>query len=366
METSAQAAWVMIPSSREGESMSSFHLNGHAAVFLLTGSALAGSDAWVIESGDVSVQSQTTVATAGTLVGDWDAELNPGGTQTIPGLFGGSGNNPIALSLDQVNAGGGSFAVTGDFGLNVDTELQLISVESMAIEMAAGSSIPFDSSVVMLYETFRSVSPDSLYIGGFEVPVPLASGQLDAWSFSQVGIANGALVETGVVDEWAFALPATLAIAASGVVGESPVALPPVLLPVLLTGTYIDSDDGGSIVIQFDDSVDETEVFDPPTSLPDVPLPLPTILPPGSAANVVLSMMSDSIAFQLGASVQISAAPDVLDVPGDATGDGMVGVDDLLALISQWGPCSGCSADFNGDDMVGVDDLLTILESWGL
>lgn len=346
--------------------MTRLSLNAPVAVFLLAGPALAGSDAWVIESSDVSVQSQTTVATVGTLVGDWDADLNPQGTQTRPGLFGGTGNLPVALTLDQVNSGGGTFTVAGEFSLNVDVDLQLISVESMVLDMTPGSSIPFDSSIVMLYETFRSVSPDSVYFGGFEVPVPIASGQLDAWSFSQLGIANGVLVEGGVAGEWTFALPAAMSIAASGVVGEAPVDLPPVLLPVLLTGTYISNADGESISIQFDESIEESEVFDPPTALPDVPLPLPTILPPGDVANVVLSMASDSIVFQIGASVQLTAAPDVLDVPGDATGDGMVGVDDLLALISQWGPCSGCSADFNGDGLVGVDDLLKILESWGL
>ena len=46
-------------------------------------------------------------------------------------------------------------------------------------------------------------------------------------------------------------------------------------------------------------------------------------------------------------------------------GDGMVNVDDLLAVIGNWGPCSGCAADTNGDDVVNVDDLLTVIGTWG-
>ena len=52
-------------------------------------------------------------------------------------------------------------------------------------------------------------------------------------------------------------------------------------------------------------------------------------------------------------------------LPGDANGDGQVNVDDLLIVISSWGPCQGCTADFNLDGMVGVDDLLTLLANWG-
>ena len=54
----------------------------------------------------------------------------------------------------------------------------------------------------------------------------------------------------------------------------------------------------------------------------------------------------------------------VTDVPGDLNGDGVVGVDDLLVLLSQWGSCGGCPADINGDGEVGVDDLLELLANF--
>lgn len=49
----------------------------------------------------------------------------------------------------------------------------------------------------------------------------------------------------------------------------------------------------------------------------------------------------------------------------DVTGDGVVGTDDLLEVIGQWGSCVGCESDFNGDGIVGTDDLLLLLASWG-
>ncbi len=53
------------------------------------------------------------------------------------------------------------------------------------------------------------------------------------------------------------------------------------------------------------------------------------------------------------------------DCPQDLDGDGTVGVDDLLATIEVWGPCSGCPADTDGSGTVDVDDLLAVVASWG-
>ena len=55
---------------------------------------------------------------------------------------------------------------------------------------------------------------------------------------------------------------------------------------------------------------------------------------------------------------------------GDAVlnGDGVVGILDLLILLTVWGPCpdcDDCQADLDGDCSVGVLDLLTLLANWG-
>jgi outer membrane protein assembly factor BamB len=49
--------------------------------------------------------------------------------------------------------------------------------------------------------------------------------------------------------------------------------------------------------------------------------------------------------------------------PADVNEDGVVGVDDLLAVISLWGSPGG-PADVNGDGIVGVDDLLLVVSAW--
>jgi hypothetical protein len=60
--------------------------------------------------------------------------------------------------------------------------------------------------------------------------------------------------------------------------------------------------------------------------------------------------------------------PAVLSVPGDIDGDGAVGVEDLVALITAWGACpidAECPADLNGDGVVDVADLVSLIVNWG-
>ena len=57
----------------------------------------------------------------------------------------------------------------------------------------------------------------------------------------------------------------------------------------------------------------------------------------------------------------------------DVNDSGMVNVDDLLAIIQDWGmvgeggkrPAGDCAPLPLGDCMVNVDDLLSVIASWG-
>ena len=53
-----------------------------------------------------------------------------------------------------------------------------------------------------------------------------------------------------------------------------------------------------------------------------------------------------------------------LSCPADVTGDGVVDVLDLLAVLAEWGQHSG-PADITGDGLVDTLDLLEILGAWG-
>jgi hypothetical protein len=52
--------------------------------------------------------------------------------------------------------------------------------------------------------------------------------------------------------------------------------------------------------------------------------------------------------------------------PPDQDGDGDVDVNDLVALVTAWGPCEGfCPADLTFDGEVDPEDLAAVLNAWG-
>ena len=55
--------------------------------------------------------------------------------------------------------------------------------------------------------------------------------------------------------------------------------------------------------------------------------------------------------------------------PGDANGDGIVGIEDFLIVLGSWGDCPRpcppyCPADFDEDCEVGINDFLIVIGNW--
>jgi len=54
---------------------------------------------------------------------------------------------------------------------------------------------------------------------------------------------------------------------------------------------------------------------------------------------------------------------------GDVDGDGMVGINEFMQVLADWGPCprlpAPCESDYNRDGIVGINDLLIALSRWG-
>ena len=57
--------------------------------------------------------------------------------------------------------------------------------------------------------------------------------------------------------------------------------------------------------------------------------------------------------------------PDGCQCPSDLTGDGSVGVDDLLLVLLEWGYCPWCDTELTGDGRVDIDELLQLIGDWG-
>ena len=52
-------------------------------------------------------------------------------------------------------------------------------------------------------------------------------------------------------------------------------------------------------------------------------------------------------------------------IVGDVNCDGTVDVEDVLSVVSNWGPCAGvCAEDIVPDQNINVSDLLLVIANW--
>ena len=126
---------------------------------------------------------------------------------------------------------------------------------------------------------------------------------------------------------------------------------------------------GGAIEDQGNFGSPFEPITSPPSYTPDEPLSTFDGMPVEGVwtVHVVVRDFHPAHTFQdWGLTISRAAVPvDPEDCAADVNGDGMIDVNDLVAVIMAWGPCADCPADVDGDGMVDVDDLVTIISRWG-
>jgi hypothetical protein len=96
-----------------------------------------------------------------------------------------------------------------------------------------------------------------------------------------------------------------------------------------------------------------------------VPLPLPTILPPGATANLLMNgtFSEGTSSSSLSASLQADGAA---ACAGDLDSSDTVDAADIGLLLIAFGDCTGlCPADLDGDDAVTAADIGLLLLAFG-
>ncbi|GAB4545831.1 MAG: hypothetical protein Tsb0013_04010 [Phycisphaerales bacterium] len=255
-----------------------------------------------------------TVDTNGTLIGDWDATTNPGGTRTKPtGSFldfpGPSENLPVptdvSLALDTTLA----TQTSGLFGLTLDAGS--VSIDGLALDLLSGAPVSSAVGASVSFASFSTASPNFFYPA---VPVDLALGDatIDSLQLTQTGApAIGSATPTGAFTfDIAVQIP-TLLSGSATFQGES---IPFADVPFLLTLAGELTRDIGAATFTggFDVVLDETMMVDIP--LEAFPAELPTF---GTAtAGVVLSLNADALSFAIDAGVTIGADGVVVPAPG--------------------------------------------------
>jgi hypothetical protein len=235
---------------------------------------------------------QAGVQTSGTLIGDWDAAANPTGTRTKPGLSGSFGNEEnVAVNVDNFDVGLDETINTdtsGAFSMDIDQTLGTVQLSNYTANFLTGGDLSLPIGVTIQYESFRSRSPSSIYPGGIPITLPIGNATVSALSFAQSGPGIGTITPgatPNVFDVQVIAL-AQLTLTVD-ILGQS-FDIPQAPTPIALGGELVVN--GSNATLSALRPIAFVQGTQPNQALPQFALPLPTVLPPGGIANVLLDL----------------------------------------------------------------------------
>ncbi len=345
------------------------HYTPIAAYLLLTaGITTAAPSTFTIDSesstatGSLGLNGDTT----GTLIGDYDADTNPEGTQTRPGFFGGSGNNAIPIELSLGSTTEIDTAPAGSFTIDADTEALTATLDGFSADLLNGDTIASSLDISFLYETFRTINPSSLYPGGIALPLSFDAGELTTLTLTQSApAAPGALIPQGDGSfTFAAAVPVQFTIAGS-TLGGAPIDPGPTDIILPIAGTYTPNLDGSATVALELDLADFSESIDtsglPP--LPEIPFDLPTLT--GDTASVLLNLALNTLTIEGSGAVSILATAEPAGCnPADiAQPFGVLDLSDIGAFVNAF-ITQDSAADLNTDGIYDLADLAAFVTAF--
>ncbi|MGE3109053.1 MAG: hypothetical protein AB7G11_11575 [Phycisphaerales bacterium] len=314
-------------------------------------------------SSQISTDVSATTALTGSLIGNFDAVSNPTGTRTIPGLIGGdtTGNYPIPISGTAGFSGADTTHPAGQFTFNLDTELLTATVAGLSLDMLSGAPIGVTLGLVVQWDTFRTRQPTSVFLGGIPIPIPFGQVQLSMLTLSQTELTGVGLVTENGPGEYSVALIAPVTVMGQIDVLGTMQAIGPFTIPLPLQVEVTTSGNTATARFGFDAEIQQEIPF--MVDLPaDQAIDLPTVLPPGSAAHLLLNGSVEGIALDvsLGSSVMASGERQARN-PADWNNDGIVNSLDFMAFMVDF---FLLSADFNADTRTNSQDFYDFMGAY--
>lgn len=262
-------------------------------------------------SGNLSISANTQ----GTLVGNYDPDTNPTGTRTKPGVFGSFGpteNVPVNVSIGAAIGGNINRQASGTFRATVDGNTNTITFENLSVNFLANGPAALPVTLTIAGESFRTRNPNSTYILPSQgISFPIGTVNLSQFNAVQTGVGVGVLTPTGP-DQYDFTAGVQVDLTfAADFLGNPFAQTVPFVLP--LQGQVVVS--GTNALITSLQPLNFSQTFNPNLDLPPFEFGLPTILPPGSTANLIFDLMLEEIGLNVDLDVALRAEGTLVPEP---------------------------------------------------
>jgi len=298
------------------------------------------------------------------IVGNFNPSTNPGGAQTRPGPVGGSGNVPISC-LGSLSIGGDVGAVpSGAFRLVVDTGNLTATIEDFTLDYFGGVPADIATHVLLSTTTFRTFSPDALFLGATQPPIAVGPAQINSLVISQTSDAQQALIVEQDVGTYQVTLQLDVSYALSmTAMGQTVRSGEPFSATLPLYGTIVVGE-GGTASVSFE--LSHVQTLQQPLGIAPFaafPIELPTVQPPDLIANLLLTGGASVIEVSMGLNGSLVANGSPEQREGDVDRDLVVGIDDLTLVLTAWGQAG--VTDLDGNGTTDAIDLALVLHNWG-
>jgi hypothetical protein len=266
-------------------------------------------------SGNLALSARTQ----GTLIGNYDPDTNPNGTRTKPGLFGSFGpteNVPVEVRIGAAIGGTITRQAGGAFRATVDGSTNTITFENLSLNFLANGPAVLPVTITLAGQSFRTRNPDSVYVLPSQgITLPIGTVNLSQFTAVQTGAGAGVLTPVGVnTYDFTAAVAVDLTLAAD-LLGNPFAQTIPFVLP--LQGQVVVL--GNTALVTSLQQLNFSQTFNPNLDLPPFEFGLPTILPPGSTANLIFDLTLEEIGVDVDLDINLRAEGTLVPEPASLT-----------------------------------------------
>ncbi|MCA9298900.1 MAG: hypothetical protein KDA28_07530, partial [Phycisphaerales bacterium] len=284
---------------------------------------------------DFDAASTIAVEASGTVIGDYDPDTNPGGTQTRPGTSGGEGNQPIGNTVSVGGDDSESAIPEGDLWIDVDLGASTMTLTRLDINLLREDvlTIPMDST--RTFDVFHTVSPDSVFPPGYSINGSYDDVLVHAMT-ATLAPSGGTLTMTPQLDNtWSLDGTLDLVITTEATSGGAPFEVEVVTATATASGSVVFAfpDETAELILVVLVSVDQA-IDGTAFGLESEALDVPTVLPPGQVAHLLSSMTVGQASHAADLSLTIFA--DGTSCLGDFNVDGVGDIFDVIDFLGAF------------------------------